>query len=38
MDPKPPNLTDASWKHGPSDGEIFTLIRDGSKNTAMKGF
>jgi len=38
MNPKPSNLTDANWKHGPSDGEIFTLIRDGSKNTAMKGF
>jgi mono/diheme cytochrome c family protein len=38
MNPKPSNLTDAEWKHGSSDGEIFTLIRDGSKNTAMKGF
>jgi len=38
MNPKPANLTDADWKHGSTDGEIFTLIRDGSKNTAMKGF
>jgi putative ABC transport system permease protein len=38
MNPKPSNLTDADWKHGSTDGEIFTLIRDGSKNTAMKGF
>lgn len=36
--PKPPDLTDAEWKHGSTDGEIFVLIRDGSKNTAMKPF
>jgi mono/diheme cytochrome c family protein len=36
--PKPPDLTDASWKHGSTDGEIFTLIRDGSKGTGMRGF
>jgi mono/diheme cytochrome c family protein len=36
--PKPPDLTDADWKHGSSDGEIFVLIRDGSKNTAMKPY
>lgn len=35
-DPKPPNLTDAEWKHGSSDGEIFTVIRDGVKGTDMK--
>ncbi len=35
---KPADLTDASWKHGSSDGEIFTLIRDGSKGTGMRGF
>jgi mono/diheme cytochrome c family protein len=35
---KPSDLTDASWKHGSSDGEIFTLIRDGSKGTGMRGF
>ena len=38
LDPKPADLTDAGWKHGSSDGEIFTLIKDGSKNTGMKGF
>jgi high-affinity iron transporter len=38
LNPKPSNLTDADWKHGSTDGEIFTLIRDGSKNTGMKGF
>jgi mono/diheme cytochrome c family protein len=35
--PKPPDLTGGSWKHGSTDGEIFTLIRDGSKGTAMRG-
>ena len=38
LNPKPSNLSDADWKHGSSDGEIFTLIRDGSKGTGMKGF
>jgi mono/diheme cytochrome c family protein len=35
---KPSDLTDAAWTHGPSDGEIFALIRDGAKNTGMKAF
>jgi cbb3-type cytochrome c oxidase subunit III len=38
LNPKPADLTDADWKHGSSDGEIFTLIRDGSKGTGMKGY
>ncbi len=38
LNPKPANLADADWKHGSSDGEMFTLIRDGSKGTGMKGF
>jgi mono/diheme cytochrome c family protein len=38
LNPKPPDLTDSEWKHGSSDGEIFTLIRDGSKGTGMKAF
>ena len=38
LDPKPANLTDAEWKHGSSDGEIFTVIRDGVKGTGMKSF
>ena len=38
LNPKPSNLTDAEWKHGSSDGEIFTVIKDGSKGTAMKSF
>ena len=35
---KPADLTDAEWKHGPTDGEIFTLIRDGAKNAGMKAY
>jgi mono/diheme cytochrome c family protein len=38
LDPKPSNLADADWKHGSSDGEIFTVIRDGVKSTGMKAF
>ena len=38
LNPKPSDLSDAEWKHGSTDGEIFTLVRDGSKNTGMKGF
>src|SRR6266487_2379217 len=38
LNPKPPDLTDADWKHGSTDGEIFLVIRDGSKNTGMKAF
>ncbi len=34
----PADLTDAEWKHGPSDGEIFTLIRDGAKSAGMKAY
>ena len=37
-DPKPADMTDATWKHGGSDGEIFTISRDGSKGTGMRGF
>jgi mono/diheme cytochrome c family protein len=36
--PKPSDLTDATWKHGGTDGEIFAVIRDGSKGTAMRGY
>lgn len=28
---KPPDLTDPKWDHGSTDGEIFAIIRDGSK-------
>jgi mono/diheme cytochrome c family protein len=35
---KPPNLTDAEWKHGATDGEIFTVIHDGiGPKFEMKG-
>ena len=36
--PKPSDLTDATWKHGSTDGEIFTLIKDGAKGTGMRGY
>ena len=38
-DSHPPNLTDAKWDHGDTDGEIFTLISNGAGGTSvMKGF
>jgi mono/diheme cytochrome c family protein len=36
--PKPSDLSDATWKHGSTDGEMFTLIKDGSKGTGMRAF
>ena len=36
--PKPSNLADAEWKHGPTDGEMFTVIKNGVPKTAMAGF
>ena len=38
FDPKPANLADAQWKHGSSDGEMFTAIRDGIRNSGMSAF
>ena len=38
LKPPPADLTDATWKHGSSDGEIFTVVRDGAKSTPMRGF
>jgi mono/diheme cytochrome c family protein len=38
LNPKPADLTDAEWKHGSTDGEIFVVIRDGVKGTGMKPF
>ena len=38
LNPKPSNLADADWKHGATDGEIFTVIRDGVKSTGMKPY
>lgn len=35
---KPSDLTDAVWTHGASDGEVFTVVRDGVKQTGMRGF
>ena len=34
----PPNLTDADWKYGATDGEIFTNIHDGIGSSAMKSW
>src|SRR5262245_6841405 len=38
LNPKPSNLADADWKHGSTDGEIFTVVKDGVKGTGMKAF
>jgi mono/diheme cytochrome c family protein len=38
LSPKPSNLTDADWKHGSTDGEIFIVVRDGVKATGMKAY
>ena len=38
LNPKPSVLNDADWKHGASDGEIYTVIKDGVKGTGMKSF
>ena len=38
LNPKPADLTDNQWKHGDTDGEIYTVIRDGAKGTGMKAF
>ena len=38
LTPKPSDLSDADWKHGSTDGEIFTVLRDGIKSTGMKAF
>jgi mono/diheme cytochrome c family protein len=38
LDPKPSDLTDADWKHGPGDSEIFAVVHDGAKGTGMRGY
>jgi mono/diheme cytochrome c family protein len=38
LTPPPANLTDDTWIHGSTDGEIFLVIRDGVKDTGMKPF
>jgi mono/diheme cytochrome c family protein len=35
---QPPDLTDAQWDHGPTDGEIFTVIKRGVPPTMMAGW
>jgi mono/diheme cytochrome c family protein len=35
-DSHPPNLIDAQWDHGSTDGEIFTNIKDGIPDSKMK--
>jgi cbb3-type cytochrome c oxidase subunit III len=38
LKPPPADLTDEMWKHGSTDAEIYTVIRDGAKGTPMRGF
>jgi mono/diheme cytochrome c family protein len=38
-DTHPPNLTDAKWDHGSTDGDIFAVIKDGiGPKFDMKGY
>lgn len=38
-DSNPPDLTDATWTHGGTDGEIYTVIANGAgPNSKMVGF
>ncbi len=38
-DSNPPDLTDATWTHGSTDGQIFTLIANGAgAKSSMVGF
>ncbi len=38
LTPPPSDLTDDTWIHGSTDGDIFVVIRDGVKDTGMKPF
>jgi mono/diheme cytochrome c family protein len=38
LKPTPSDLTDTDWKYGQTDGEIFTVIRDGAKQTGMRAY
>ena len=38
LKPTPSDLTDGDWKHGHTDGDIFTVIRDGAKQTGMRAY
>ena len=38
LKPLPSDISDTEWKHGSSDGEIFTVIRDGARQTGMRAY
>ena len=38
LKPTPSDLTDGDWKHGQTDSDIFTVIRDGAKQTGMRAY
>ena len=38
MKTKPADLTDADWKHGSTDGEIYKTIHDGVKTAGMRAY
>jgi mono/diheme cytochrome c family protein len=38
LKPIPSDLSDGEWKHGQTDGEIFTVIRDGARQTGMRAY
>jgi mono/diheme cytochrome c family protein len=38
LKPAPSDLTDGDWKHGHTDADIFTVIRDGAKQTGMRAY
>ena len=38
LKPAPSDLTDGDWKHGQTDNDIFTVIRDGAKQTGMRAY
>ena len=38
MKTKPADLTDAEWKHGSTDGEIYKAIHDGIKTAGMRAY
>ena len=35
---QPPDLTDARWDHGASDGEVFGVLKRGIPSTMMAGY
>ena len=38
LKPLPSDMSDTEWKHGSTDGEIFTVIRDGARQTGMRAY